>query len=129
MSTFPVAKSPSNQKTYATVTVTTSTDGLSDIVDLGGLDIAGYTMPAAWTAASMTFLGSYDSTSNMQSLYTSTGGELAHAVAASRVVGAEVVYRAVAEGLRYIQFRSGTAATPVAQAASRTIILGLYNGN
>lgn len=122
MATFPNVKIPS-LNSHVTVTISTEADGLSDIIDLGGHNPNSYCMSTAWTAASMTFRGSHRSTDHMYDIYTSTGGEVTHTVDASRLVTFATV--AQFEGLRYIQFRSGTAAVPVAQAAAREICVGV----
>ena len=119
---FPVKRIPS-LKTYASLNVSTEADGLSDILDLGGHDIRSFCISSGWTAASVTFRGAHRSTDYMFDIYTSTGGELAYTVDASRLVLLDGVGRF--EGLRYIQFRSGTVAVPVAQAAARTLCIGL----
>lgn len=117
---FPAKRIPS-LKSYAELTISTAADGLSPVLDLGGHDIRSYCMSTDWTAASMTFRGSHRSTDLMYDIYTSTGGELTHTVAANQLI----TFVAQFEGLRYIQFRSGTAALPVAQAAARTLCIGL----
>lgn len=126
MATFPIVPGPSSHKTRATLTISTAADGLSDILDCGGLHVSSYCMSTAWTAASMTFRGSHSSTDNMYDIYSSTGGELTHTVDASRLITFDI--RTMFEGVRYLQFRSGTAAVPVAQAAARSICAGLHDG-
>ena len=119
---FPVKRIPT-LKSYASVAITTEADGLSPILDLGGHDLHSYCMSTDWTAASMTFRGSHRSTDFMYDIYTSTGGEVSHIVGANQLI--TFSNPAQFEGLRYIQFRSGTAAVPVAQAAARTLCIGL----
>lgn len=122
MATNPIRKLPSN-KTYATATVTTSTDGLSDVIDLGGHQLSAIQMSTAWTGANMTFMGSVSSTAAMASVYATTAvTELTYATSASVLVAIDPT---ALKGLRYLQIRSGTAGTPVAQAAARSILLGL----
>ena len=118
---FPVKRIPS-LKSYASVTISTAADGLSPVLDLGGHDIHSYCMSTDWTAAGLTFRGSHRSTDFIYDIYTSTGGELTHTVGANQLITFANV--AQLEGLRYIQFRSGTAAVPVAQAAARTLCIG-----
>ena len=122
MADYPNVKIPS-LNSYATVTITTEADGLSNIIDLGGHNPNSYCMSTDWTAASMTFRGSHSSTNVMRDIYSSTGGELTHTVDGNRLVTFATV--AQFDGLRYIQFRSGTAALPVAQAAARSLCFGL----
>ena len=121
MATRPPHVAPS-LRSFVSATITTAADGLSEAVDLGGLILGAIKMSTAWTDASMTFLGSFDSSANLQNLYTSTGGELTHLTTALRLNTFDPFPFA---GLRYIQLRSGTSATPVAQAAARTIGLSL----
>ena len=114
--------SPS-RRTYAIATVSTSTDGLSDVVDLGGLTLSSIQMATDWTAAGITFKGSASSSAAMGSVYHTTGTvELTYATTPSMT---HVLDPAFFSGLRFIQIRSGTSATPVAQAATRSVVLGL----
>lgn len=110
-------------KTYATVTVTTAADGLSDVIDLGGLGVRSIEMSTAWTNASLTFMGAVKSTDTMSSVRVTTGGtELTYTTTGGYVLNVDPDNFS---GLRYLQARSGTTATPVAQAAARTLYFGL----
>ena len=114
--------SPS-RRTYAIATVTTGTDGLSDVVDLGGLTLSSIQTSTDWTAASITFKGSASSSAAMGSVYHTTAAvELTYATTPSMT---HVLDPAFFTGLRFIQIRSGTSAVPVAQAAARSVIIGL----
>ncbi len=108
----------------ATATVTTSTDGLSDVIDLGGHTIRSIQMSTAWTNAGLTFMGAAtNSTADMASVRVTTAcTELNYASTAGYVLSIDPDYFA---GMRLVQLRSGTTATPVAQAAEREVILGL----
>lgn len=122
MATQPIRKLPSN-KTYATVTLTTVGSGQSDVIDLGGHIPCSIEMSTAWTTANLTFLGAVSSTLSMSSVYvTSAAVELTYVTSASYVLALDPT---PLQGLRYIQLRSGSGAAPVAQAATRTINLGL----
>lgn len=92
----------------------------SAAVDLGGLHLAAILMPAAWTAASITLLTSYDGVTFLP-VYDSLGAEIALTVAASRLVIADFD-KTVALG-NHIKLRSGTASLPVNQGADRTLSL------
>ena len=92
---------------------------LSDAIDLNGTTMVGYIIPAAWTAADITFQVSVDGT-NFNNLYNQFGNEVKHIVAASRFI---VLTPSDMAGVRYIKFRSGTNITPVAQGAQRLINL------
>lgn len=92
----------------------------SAIVDLGGLHLAAIIMPAAWTAASVTILTSYDGV-NFLPAYDATGTEIALTVAASRLVVLDFD-KTIALG-NHIKLRSGTAGAPVNQGSDRTLSL------
>lgn len=92
---------------------------LSGTITLTG-EVVGILMPAAWTAASLTFRGSTDGT-NFFDLYDDLGQEVTMPTAASRFLG--VANNGPFRGLRSLQVRSGTAATPVNQGAARTITI------
>lgn len=91
---------------------------LSGAVDLGGRKLVAIIMPGTWTAASLTFQGSVDGT-NFFNVYDGAT-ERALTVAAN-------YYSALAigdwVGFRWLKIRSGTAGTPVNQAAERTLTL------
>ncbi len=94
-------------------------ESLSAAVDLGAYRLSSIIMPAAWTAAGLTFQGSIDGVTfgNMKS---EGGTELAWTVAAS-----DFLYSTPLNfwGVRFIKVRSGTAGTPVNQGAARTLTL------
>lgn len=73
-------------------------------------------MPDEWTAANITFLASPNSSTPV-SLYDG-GTEVQVTAAAGRYITLDA---AVFFSVRVLQLRSGTAGTPVNQAASRTI--------
>lgn len=121
MATKPDKQINAADKTFVTATISTEADGLSDAIDLGGGRLSSISMSTAWTAASMTFKGSAGSTSEMRSLYSSTGGEITYTVDASRIIPVEENF----SGLRYLQLCSYTSTGAVVQAAARPIQLGL----
>ena len=89
----------------------------SETLDLGTARVFAVQMPAAWTAAVLTFLASSDGVTFAPVHIADI--EYSVPVAASRVVMLDFnLY-----GLQYIQLRSGTAGTPVQQAADRTVKL------
>lgn len=95
---------------------------LSGLINLGGLRLFGIAVPAAWTAASLTFQVSPDG--------GTTWVELADDSAAAIAVGAAVstcstLDPKIFSAYQYLRIRSGTAASPVAQAADRTLQLFL----
>jgi hypothetical protein len=122
MATRPI-KSTVTARTYATATVTTAADGLSDVIDLCGYSLCSIQMSTGWSTADMTFKGAVSSSASMGSIYKTTASvELTYVTSASYIHAVDPTELA---GLRYVQLRSGTAAAAVAQAASRTVILGL----
>lgn len=104
-----------------TVTVTTSTDGLSGIGALGDMLLVGLEMPSTWTAAALTFQGSVPDTTTFGDIFDG-GVELNETVAAAQYI---VLDPAQFAGVDRIKVRSGTTITSVAQAAERTFNLSL----
>jgi len=122
MATNPI-KTLGSDKTYVTVTVTTAATGLSDVVDLSGYTLHSMQMSTAWTAATVTFMGAVSSSASLRSVRTGAGGtELAYTTSNGYL---NLFGPSIFTGIRYLQLRSGSTASPVAQAAEREIILGL----
>lgn len=95
---------------------------LSDIVDLGPeARLKAVQMPAAWTAAGMTFQVSNDGT-NFFDLFSSAA-EVAFTVVANQMIGLTYDQNSFFERFRYIKVRSGTTGAPVAQGAQRLVVL------
>lgn len=92
-------------------------ENLSGAVDLGDKTMTGIVMPAAWTAAVLTFAVSADGVT-YNPLYDEDGSEVTETVAASRAIRLDPAQWA---GWRYVKIRSGTAAAPVAQGAERIV--------
>lgn len=105
---------------YRKITVTIANGAsLSGAAGLGrGVSLVGIVMPAAWTAAALTFQGSADST-NFFDLYDA-GTELNIGAGASRYIQVDP---AKTDSLMALKVRSGTSGTPVNQGADRTITL------
>jgi hypothetical protein len=107
----------------ATVAINAS---LSGAVFLGGGSLLVIQMPAAWTAAAITFQSSIDG-ATYGDVYDSDGIEVAIAsatAAASRVIAFTTQMLAVFARLQYLKLRSGTSGAPVTQAAARSLALG-----
>lgn len=121
MATQPVIKTP-NQRSFATATVTTAADGLSDVVDCGGMTLAAINMSTAWTDAPLMFLGSMDSSATLRQIFTTTGGRLTYQTSASRMLTFDPYAFA---GVRFLQLASGDSSTAVAQAAARSVVMSL----
>lgn len=94
---------------------------LSQIIHQAGWTVVGIVMPGAWDTAALTFLGGVD-TAAVYKLVNGAGAELSLTVAAATCIYLPVISTDLG-GVRVIQLRSGTAATPVNQTAERTIQL------
>ena len=97
--------------------VIASGQSLSGSVALGNGGLLAIAMPAAWSAAGLTFQVSMDG-STWADLYDDGGNEVTATVAASRAVA---MGAAPFAGVPYVRIRSGTSGSPVNQAAERTL--------
>jgi hypothetical protein len=111
-------KSPSHDKV---VTILTG-QSQSDAIDIEGFRLAAIDMGAAWTAANITVLAASELDGTYRPLHADGGGELVITAAASRIIGIDAGSGVLA-AVRFIRLRSGTTATPVNQAATRTLRL------
>lgn len=103
--------------TFTTLTGTIANGtSLSGAVALSG-SIWSVLMPAAWTAADITFQGSIDG-SNFFDLYDG-GTEYQLSAGAGRMV--QITKAQLFFALTHIKIRSGTAGTPVNQGADRAL--------
>ena len=96
---------------------------LSGAVDLGaGAILAGIQMPAAWTAASLTFQVSADGVTYANK-FDALGTE--YSVASAAAAASQYIALPPADwlGVRYVKVRSGTAAAAVNQGAERALTL------
>ena len=106
----------------ATVTATIASGAsLSDAADLGTGRLVGLILPAAWTTAAITFQGSADGSTYFDLYDDATE----RAIASASVVPSRFIALPIADWLmvRSLKLRSGSAATPVAQGAARSITL------
>jgi hypothetical protein len=110
--------------TITTVTATIANgESLSGVVDCGADRFCvGYDMPPTWTAAGISMRGGANPAALLE-VQDSFGTLLAHAVTANQHVS--LADKVQLYDCRYLQLRSGTAATPVAQGAERVITLYL----
>lgn len=92
---------------------------LSDQVNLGAKTLVGIAMPAAWTAAALTFQISIDDGATWLNMQTSSA-ELSYTAAASQYVAIDP---ALWRGVTAVKVRSGTSGAAVNQAADRTVSL------
>jgi hypothetical protein len=96
---------------------------LSGPVALGALTLVGISMPAAWTAAALTFQVSPDGGATWQELVDNAGAAISITAAAATFImligEASFNWR----GINMIQVRSGTVGVPVNQGADRIVNL------
>jgi hypothetical protein len=92
---------------------------LSNAVKLSGATLLGIEMPAAWTAAGLTFQHSIDGVTYTD-LYDGAGAEVSLTVVAAHYV---FLPPANWSGIVYLKVRSGTGGTPVNQGAERVLKL------
>lgn len=105
---------PINRTTF-TVTIANGAS-LSDAVQTGGMVPLGIILPASWTTAGLSFAVSVDDT-NYFALQSMTG-EVTASAAASQYIALDPN---IFIGINSLKVRSGTAGTPVNQAADRII--------
>lgn len=93
---------------------------LSPEADLGAGTLVGVAMPAAWTAAAITFQVSSDGGVTWNEMTTSAGAAVSFTVAASQYIAVDpTLWR----GVNAVKVRSGTSGAPVNQAAQATVTL------
>ena len=100
---------------------------LSPAVEVRFDELVGVGFPSAWTAAGLTFQVSVDGVT-YRDLY-STSAEFAIASAAAGANRQVALNPLDMAGVRFLKVRSGTAGTPVVQAAARDldlIVRGLW---
>ena len=106
---------------YMDVTIASAASITAEI-DLSGRVLTGVLMPAAWTTANLTFQATDVSGGTYGDLYYDAT-EKSLTVAAGLHVSFDPSAPIFAN---FIKIRSGTSATPVAQASTRTLKLALY---
>lgn len=99
-----------------------SGSSLSGTINLGGLRLFGLTIPAAWTAAALSFQVSPDAGANWYELMGPDGAAVTLAPQTSCCMMLDPKFFAP---FQYIRLRSGLAAAPVAQGADRMLNLFL----
>ncbi|MGJ5163167.1 hypothetical protein [Bradyrhizobium sp. HKCCYLR1051] len=92
---------------------------LSDFVALGAKSLVGIEMPAAWTAANLTFQVSTDGGTTFNNLYDASGNEYTVTAAASRYIYLD---RNVFFGINAIKVRSGTSSAAVNQSGADRVV-------
>lgn len=108
---------------YQTVAIASGAS-LSAAVDIKGLSVAAALIPAAWTAANLTFQASMDGTT-YGDVYKLDGTEYTATVGSA----ADFILFMPSDFwfAEFIKIRSGTTGTPVNQAAARAITLILVD--
>jgi hypothetical protein len=96
---------------------------LSDAVTLNGSQVSVIEMPAAWTAAVLTFQVSMDGT-NYFNLYDDNGLEVYVIADITRRIHISLP---ALDQQKYIKLRSGTAVTAVTQGAERKIYVEIWD--
>lgn len=109
------------ERSTRTVTIANGAS-LSGEVDLGDMLLVGITMPAAWTAADLSYAVATAAGGTFNPATDAAGAELSLTVAASKYVS---LAPTSIRGARFMKFRSGTSAVPVNQAAERIVTLHL----
>ena len=105
------------------VPIPTGATGLSDAVDIEGYQLSGLIVPSGWvTATAITLQASDAIDGTFVNVYDDGGSEVALTVAASRCVAISANALNIAP-LRFVKFRSGTAASPVDQTNSPSLKL------
>ncbi len=101
-----------------TVTIPSGT-AITGEIDLKGRIPCGIIMPAAWTAAALTFQAAAGSGGTYVDMYDG-GAEKSETVGASQYI---VLDPTKFLGVPFLKVRSGTTGTPVNQGADRSLVL------
>jgi hypothetical protein len=126
---MPAAQATVNSGSPQPLTATIASGAsLSDAQKVDG-KLVGLQIPAAWTAAAITFSVSQDGTTYMDMWNTSLGTAVEVTVASAGIPTASTRFLALNlsdfVGVNFVKIRSGTSAAAVNQAASRSIGLVL----
>ncbi len=95
-------------------------ESLSDAIELNGADVLRINMPAAWTAADLTFQVD-DGDGTFRDLYFDWGAEMVLGAIASASI--DTALFSLLTRINQLKVRSGTTGTPVAQVAERLITI------
>ena len=105
------------------LTVTMATN-LSLVIDKSKYKNMLIVMPAAWTAADITFAVSSTKTGTFSKLtYAVDGNEVTAKAVASVVIALDGKAKEALEACPFVKLRSGTAASPVSQDSARTFTI------
>lgn len=100
----------------------TGGSSITDLVDLGGLRLFALVVPSDWATANITFQMSPDGGTTWANMKDQNGNEIVVTAGASDCV---LLNPTQFSSLPFLRLRSGTAASPVVQASSRSIQLVL----
>lgn len=115
---MPIQVTQQNEPHTQDVTIAISTS-LSPVFRIPfGHQLAAILMPAAWTAAGITFNAGYTTATHL--LYDTAGNELAFTVDAAQYI---VIPPDTLNGVHRCKIRSGTQPVPVNQLAARTLTI------
>jgi len=98
-------------------TITNGTS-VSNKLQLNGLHLDGIILPAAWTAAGLSFLGCETLAGTFLPLVDALGNEITLTIVAGRHI---LMPMSMIRGVNFLQLQSGTSAAPVNQGADRAI--------
>lgn len=119
---YPEKQIPGLKQTVS-LAISTAADGLADVLDTKGLTLTGIALTTVWTSAAVTFKVG-NSTSAMYNLMNSTNAEYTVTCTSSQ---AHYIDPQIFAGFQYIQPRSGTAGSVVAQTTATSINVFLTN--
>lgn len=113
---YPEKQIPGLKQTVS-LAISTAADGLGDVLDTKGLTLTGIALSTVWTSADITFKVG-NSTSALYSLRNSTNAEYTLTCTSSQV---HWIDPDIFSGFQYIQPRSGTAGSVVAQTTATNV--------
>lgn len=121
------AVGPANPKpssrSWGSVDISTGATGVSDTINLTGLTLSSIQMSTAWTDAGVGFQGNVDGSTSFFDVTTTSNDPLVFNTTASKLIALNPT---IFSGLQLLRLVSETTAgVAVAQAATRTIKLGL----
>lgn len=111
-------------QTSITATIANGASLSGEIMIPDGIKHLAILMPAAWTAADLTFQASNESGGTYNNVYSDAEDEITVQAAASRAISIDLNSSALAP-YQYLKIRSGTSAVAVNQGADRDIIIVL----
>ena len=99
---------------------------LSSVIDLGSRQLVSILMPAAWTAADITFSVSLDGVTYYSKLVGGTEYKVSDLIGANPTASQAIdIPYGDFIGFRYVKIQSGIVGVTVNQGAARTLTVGL----